>query len=316
MANKLDFDIPDVSEEARKAAVGHKQRKPRRAGELRLMGTMRDISRHFTATREGFDEEKETEFYSLSEGKSEILFYGLQAELIGVCMRKKKTAIIYMEVKREERDSLIKALTEKEGKPVATDRLDLFADTVTTIIVTRPEKGDSVFTVALADSGEAKALSDNAAVEEEAALRKRGFLSYLWNSYFYPVGRISQRSYIPKFLTMVIPTLVLFYFSVEMPEIFEGEANMDAVAFMLIGTLCFVSLLSLGMRRMSDIGLSHLWYWVFFGILFAFYEMGPKYMDKLLIVRIITVIFLAACAVLSFIPGDPKKNKYGPVPKR
>ena len=153
-------------------------------------------------------------------------------------------------------------------------------------------------------------------MEEEAALRKRGFLSYLWNSYFYPVGRISQRSYIPKFLTMVVPTLVLFYFSVEMPEIFEGEANMDAVAFMIIGTLCFVSLLSLGMRRMSDIGLSHLWYWVFFGILFAFYEMGPKYMDKLLIVRIITVIFLAACAVLSFIPGDPKKNKYGPVPKR
>lgn len=316
MAQKLDFDIPDVSEDARKAAGGTQKRKPRRAGQLRLMGTVRDISKNFTATREGFDEEKETEFYSLSEGEASTLFYGIRAELIGVCQRKKKTAIIYMEVKNEDREALMKVLTEKEGNPVSTDKMDLFADTVTTIIVTRPGKGDKVFTVALADSGEAKALSDNAAIQEEAEMRKKGLFSVIWNSYFYPVGRISQRAYIPKFLSMAIPTLVLFFFSVQSPEMFEGEANMDAVAFMIIGTLCFVSLISLGMRRMSDIGLSHLWYWVFFGVLFAVYELGPKYADKLLIVRIITVVFLAACALLAIFPGEPRKNKYGPVPKR
>ena len=31
-------------------------------------------------------------------------------------------------------------------------------------------------------------------------------------------------------------------------------------AFLILGTLCFISLISLGMRRLSDIGKSHLYY--------------------------------------------------------
>lgn len=50
----MDFDIPDISENAGKAAGGGKHRKPRRAGKIRLGDSLRSISREYTATREGW----------------------------------------------------------------------------------------------------------------------------------------------------------------------------------------------------------------------------------------------------------------------
>ena len=41
----MDFDIPDISENAGKAAGGRKHRKPRRAGKIRLGDSLRSLSR-------------------------------------------------------------------------------------------------------------------------------------------------------------------------------------------------------------------------------------------------------------------------------
>lgn len=104
----MDFDIPDISENAGKAAGGGKHRKPRRAGKIRLGDSLRSLSREYTATRERMDEDKHIEFYSLSEGQEHFPFYGMEVSIIGVCIRNKKTAAIYMELPLDKREDLIK----------------------------------------------------------------------------------------------------------------------------------------------------------------------------------------------------------------
>ena len=108
----MDFDIPDITENAGKAAIGGKHRKPRRAGKIRLGDSLSSISKEYTATREKKDEDKHIEFYSLSEGEEKFSFYGKEVSIIGVCIRNKKTAAIYMELQAGERDDNIKALSE------------------------------------------------------------------------------------------------------------------------------------------------------------------------------------------------------------
>ena len=84
----------------------------------------------------------------------------------------------------------------------------------------------------------------------------------------------------------------------------------------MVGTLCFISLISLAMRRLSDIGLSHLYYWVFFLLLFGINQLGGQFLgSQLMATRVVAVIFMAAVVLLAFFPGENKKNKYGPVPK-
>ena len=95
-----------------------------------------------------------------------------------------------------------------------------------------------------------------------------------------------------------------------------GDANVYIMTFLILGTLCFISLISLAMRRMSDLGLSHIYYWIFFAILFAINQLGGEYLgSQLTATRTIAVIFMAAVILLAFFPGQNKKNKYGPVPK-
>lgn len=65
----MNFDIPDITENGEKASAGGQRRKPKRIGALRLGDTLRAVSRHYTATLENKDEDKEAEFYSLSEGE-------------------------------------------------------------------------------------------------------------------------------------------------------------------------------------------------------------------------------------------------------
>lgn len=312
----MDFDIPDISENAGKAASGGKHRKPRRAGKIRLGDSLRSISREYTATRERLDEDKHIEFYSLSEGQEKFPFYGMEVSIIGVCIRNKKTAAIYMELPLDKREALIKKLSASEGEGEETQAMTIFSDTVTSIFVTKPEKGEKVVTIALMDSEEVKVLSDNEAIEEKQAEEAKGLGHKIFKTYFNPVGRISRRSYIPKMLGAGIPAAILFSFTGFKPELFEGDLNLYIFTFLVVGTLCFISLISLAMRRLSDIGLSHLYYWVFFLLLFAINQLGGQFLgSQLMATRVVAVIFMAAVVLLAFFPGENKKNKYGPVPK-
>ena len=68
------FDIPDISETAGKAVTGGKKRKTRRIGALRLGDSLRMIANHFTCTEESRDEDKNTAFYSLSDGEETVSY--------------------------------------------------------------------------------------------------------------------------------------------------------------------------------------------------------------------------------------------------
>ena len=117
-------------------------------------------------------------------------------------------------------------------------------------------------------------------------------------------------------LLMGIPATILFSFTCLKPELFVGDLNFYIVSFLILGTLCFISLISLGMRRLSDLGLSHLYYWGFFAILFAINQLGGEFLgSQLMATRVIAVIFMIAIILLAFFPGQNKKNKYGSVPK-
>lgn len=172
-----------------------------------------------------------------------------------------------MELPAGERDDFIKALSESEGKGEDAAGMTIFADTVTSIFITKPGKGEKVVTIALMDSEEAKVLSDNEAIEKEAEEASKGVGHKIFQTYFNPVGRMSRRSYIPKMLGAAIPAAILFGFTCFRPELFVGDLNVYIFTFLVVGTLCFISLISLAMRRLSDIGLSHLYYWVFFLLL-------------------------------------------------
>lgn len=312
----MDFDIPDITENAGKAAGGGKHRKPRRAGKIRLGDSLRSLSKEYTATREKVDEDKHIEFYSLSEGQEKFPFYGMEVSIIGVCIRNKKTAAIYMELPADKRQDFIKKISESEGEGEDAQGLTIFSDTVTSIFVTKPDKGEKVVTIALMDSEEAKVLSDNEAIEEAAAEEAKGVGHKIFKTYFNPVGRMSRRSYIPKMLGAGIPAAALFSFTCLKPELFEGDLNLYIFTFLVLGTLCFISLISLAMRRLSDIGLSHLYYWAFFLILFAINQLGGQFLgSQLMATRVVAVIFMIAVVLLAFFPGEKKKNKYGPVPK-
>ncbi|WP_296955815.1 DUF805 domain-containing protein [uncultured Dialister sp.] len=312
----MDFEIPDITENAGKAATGRKQRKPRKAGTLRLGETLRQISHNYTATRESEDEDKHVEFYSLSEGPEKFDFYGTEVSIVGVCVRNKKTAAIYMELPSGNRADFIKTVAKSEGEPQDAAGMTIFADTVTSLFITKPQKGENVVTIALMDSEDAKALSNNAAIEEREAEEKKGISHKIIKTWFDPVGRMSRKTYIKRMPGMLIPSIILFVITVLRPELFVGEANPFIVGFLILGTLCFISLISLGMRRLSDIGKSHWYYWIFFLILLAINQLGGNFLgSQLNATRTVAVIFFIAIVVLAFFPGEAKKNKYGLVPK-
>lgn len=205
----MNFDIPDITENGEKASAGGQRRKPRRIGALRLGDTLRAVSRHYTATLENKDEDKEAEFYSLSEGEEKASFYGMDVSVTGICIRKKKVAAIYVEMPTKDRDDFIKKLEEAEGSSEHANNMDIFADTVTSIFITIPAKGDSSFTTALMDSAEVKALSDNEAIKAEEEAKKGGLRHRIWKTYFDPVGRISRKAYLPKMLMVGAPAAFL-----------------------------------------------------------------------------------------------------------
>ena len=160
----------------------------------------------------------------------------------------------------------------------------------------------------------AKAIDEAIKAKEEA--KKGGLRHRIWKTYFDPVGRISRKAYLPKMLMVGAPAAFLFALTCFKPELFVGETNFFIASFLILGTLCFISLISLGMRRLSDIGKSHLYYWAFFALLFVIHQAGEEFLgSQLNATRLIAVIFMLVVILLAFIPGDPKRNKYGPVPK-
>lgn len=310
----MNFEIPEMSENTNKAVIGRKNRKPRKAGKIRLGESLRSLSKYYTATREKADEEKHIEFYSLSDGEETFKFYDMDMSMTGVCIRNKKIAAIYMELPAEKREDFIKKLEEAEGEGEDARGMTIFSDTVTSIFVTKKEKGDKTITIALMDSEEARALS--AETREERQDEPQNLRQKFFHNYFNPIGRISRKSYIPRMLFVGIPAALMFSFTWLRPELFVGELNFYILTFLVLGTLCFVSLISLAMRRMSDIGISHLYYWIFFAALFAVNQLGGKFLgDEITATRVVALIFMAAVILLAIFPGEPKKNKYGPVPK-
>ena len=168
----------------------------------------------------------------------------------------------------------------------------------------------------LADTALEQAYINEEQLANSAEMEHAGFRKTLWKKYGDPVGRIGQKTYIARTLLVGIPTAAMFACTWTHPELFVGDANIFIISFMVLGTLGFVSLISLAIRRLSDIGLSHLYYWGFFGFLFVSNQAGTKLLgDELLATRITGMFFFAAVTLLAFIPGQKTKNKYGPVPK-
>ena len=208
-------------------------------------------------------------------------------------------------------EEMKRILTDLYGTPKKKNASYFWADTVTTVCMTGENHTASVI---IADTASLSDISDaeNTAEEEE----RRSFKGRLWKKYGDPVGRISRKTYIKRASLVGIPVFAMFAFTWIRPELFIGDANFFIIAFMVLGTLGFVSLISLAIRRLSDIGLSHLYYWGFFGLLFIGNQAGGKISgDELLAARITGLVFFAVMFLLSFIPGENKKNKYGPVPK-
>lgn len=175
---------------------------------------------------------------------------------------------------------------------------------------------EEVASLILADTALEQAYIDEEQLANSAEMENAGFRKTLWKKYGDPVGRIGQKTYIARALLVGIPTAAMFACTWIRPELFAGDANIFIISFMVLGTLGFVSLISLAIRRLSDIGLSHLYYWGFFGFLFVSNQAGAKLLsDELLATRITGMFFFAAVTLLAFIPGQKTKNKYGPVPK-
>lgn len=197
-------------------------------------------------------------------------------------------------------------LTSLFGEPVKVKDVFLWTDTATSIFLTANENSASLI---LADTALEQAYIDEEQLANSAEMENAGFRKTLWKKYGDPVGRIGQKTYIARALLVGIPTAAMFACTWIRPELFAGDANIFIISFMALGILGFVSLISLAIRRLSDIGLSHLYYWGFFGFLFISNQAGAKLLgDELLATRITGMFFFAAVILLAFIPGQKTKT--------
>lgn len=309
----MDFTIPDMEEAIRRQEKG-RMKKPRRAGNLRLGAPLRALEIKYDAHLVSEDEDRQVSFYSIDGGDVEI--YGAAPHLIGAAARKKKVCALYLELSHSERDALVQRITETEGEPVKSGALLIWADTATSIFLDKAD-GNGLSSLAIMDTDAAKALEDHAQAQREEEQEQKGGFGRLWSAYIDPVGRINRRAYIIRMLTVGIPAAFLFGFSWIYPERFVGDTNPFIVTFLVGGSILAVAMISLAIRRLSDIGCSHLYYWGFFALLFSINQLGGKFLGSdLMATRIVGLLFMAACVGLAFFPGEPRKNKYGPVPKR
>lgn len=308
LSMNFTYEFPDITGYIQKSGT---YKKPRRISGLRLGENRTAVEKRFPLSLSRRDEDKDIDYFTVSM-KEKISLFDEEVASLGCSFVKGKAALLFADFIFST-EEMRNRLTSLFGKPAKVKDVLLWTDAATSIFLMANENSASLI---LADTALEQAYIDEEQLANSAEMENAGFRKTLWKKYGDPVGRIGQKTYIVRALLVGIPTAAMFACTWIRPELFAGDANIFIISFMVLGTLGFVSLISLAIRRLSDIGLSHLYYWGFFGFLFISNQAGAKLLsDELLATRITGMFFFAAVILLAFIPGQKTKNKYGPVPK-
>ena len=308
LSMNFTYEFPDITGYIQKSGT---YKKPRRISGLRLGESRTAVEKRFPLSLSRRDEDKDIDYFTVSM-KEKISLFDEEVASLGCSFVKGEAALLFADFIFST-EEMRNRLTSLFGEPAKVKDVFLWTDAATSIFLMANENSASLI---LADTALEQAYIDEEQLANSAEMENAGFRKTLWKKYGDPVGRIGQKTYIARALLVGIPTAAMFACTWIRPELFAGDANIFIISFMVLGTLGFVSLISLAIRRLSDIGLSHLYYWGFFGFLFISNQTGAKLLsDELLATRITGMFFFAAVILLAFIPGQKTKNKYGPVPK-
>lgn len=308
LSMNFTYEFPDITGYIQKSGT---YKKPRRISGLRLGESRTAVEKRFPLSLSRRDEDKDIDYFTVSM-KEKISLFDEEVASLGCSFVKGEAALLFADFIFST-EEMRNRLTSLFGEPAKVNDVFLWTDAATSIFLMANENSASLI---LADTALEQAYIDEEQLANSAEMENAGFRKTLWKKYGDPVGRIGQKTYIARALLVGIPTAAMFACTWIHPELFAGDANIFIISFMVLGTLGFVSLISLAIRRLSDIGLSHLYYWGFFGFLFVSNQAGAKFLsDELLATRITGMFFFAAVILLAFIPGQKTKNKYGPVPK-
>lgn len=308
LSMNFTYEFPDITGYIQKSGT---YKKPRRISGLHLGESRTAVEKRFPLSLSRRDEDKDIDYFTVSM-KEKISLFDEEVASLGCSFMKGKAALLFADLTLST-EEMRNRLTSLFGEPAKVNDVFLWTDAATSIFLTANENSVSLI---LADTTLEQAYIDEEQLANSAEMENAGFRKTLWKKYGDPVGRIGQKTYIARALLVGIPTAAMFACTWIRPELFAGDANIFIISFMVLGTLGFVSLISLAIRRLSDIGLSHLYYWGFFGLLFIGNQTGAKLLsDELLATRITGMFFFAAVILLAFIPGQKTKNKYGPVSK-
>ena len=308
LSMNFTYEFPDITGYIQKSGT---YKKPRRISGLRFGENRTAVEKRFPLSLSRRDEDKDIDYFTVSM-KEKISLFDEEVASLGCSFVKGKAALLFADLTLST-EEMRNRLTSLFGEPAKVNDVFLWTDAATSIFLMANENSVSLI---LADTTLEQAYIDEEQLANSAEMENAGFRKTLWKKYGDPVGRIGQKTYIARALLVGIPTAAMFACTWIRPELFAGDANIFIISFMVLGTLGFVSLISLAIRRLSDIGLSHLYYWGFFGLLFIGNQTGAKLLsDELLATRITGMFFFAAVILLAFIPGQKTKNKYGPVSK-
>ena len=297
LSMNFTYEFPDITGYIQKSGT---YKKPRRISGLRLGENRTAVEKRFPLSLSRRDEDKDIDYFTVSM-KEKISLFDEEVASLGCSFVKGKAALLFADFIFST-EEMRNRLTSLFGEPVKVKDVFLWTDAATSIFLTANENSASLI---LADTALEQAYIDEEQLANSAEMENAGFRKTLWKKYGDPVGRIGQKTYIARALLVGIPTAAMFACTWIRPELFAGDANIFIISFMVLGTLGFVSLISLAIRRLSDIGLSHLYYWGFFGFLFISNQAGAKLLsDELLATRITGMFFFAAVILLAFIPGQ------------
>lgn len=294
----FDIVLPDVKPIVKKPG---NFKKPRRIGEIRLGEREKNLLKKYDLKKAGEKEEAGIIFYSVAVPDG-CAFEGSPVLSLGISVKNGKVVAIYAELKEDVRQKLGKNF----GKGDSLAGVTCWADYTTVIFM----KGN---TLILSDTDEALKEADNEQIARDEAQKSKGPVRLLLECFFSPKGRISRKRYTLLSLIAGIPAFAIFVFYWARPEALEqGSASV----WLLAATALFISLLTLAMRRLSDIGKSHLYYWLVFVILIGVNEFIKRQLgDELLGTHVAISLFFIILIIMAFIPGEKKANKYGPVPR-
>ena len=308
LSMNFTYEFPDITGYIQKSGT---YKKPRRISGLRLGENRAAVEKRFPLSLSRRDEDKDIDYFTVSM-KEKISLFDEEVASLGCSFVKGEAALLFADFIFST-EEMRNRLTSLFGEPAKVKDVFLWTDAATSIFLMVNENSASLI---LVDTALEQAYIDEEQLANSAEMENAGFRKTLWKKYGDPVGRIGQKTYIARALLVGIPTAAMFACTWIRPELFAGDANIFIISFMVLGTLGLVLLISLAIRRLSDIGLSHLYYWGFFGFLFISNQAGAKLLsDELLATRITGMFFFAAVILLAFIPGQKTKNKYGPVPK-